>query len=174
MGLSHLPAAVALVDALEKSLIQGLEAIRLAGRRQTLGGNRGRNIKPQRQIRLAAVLHPLLQLPKHAQVETTSGPLIGKCCIGEAITQHERSALQSRLDHLLQVVTTSGEDQQAFGQRIHRGLELWHGVARNQLTQPPARLTRGTGAVFAGKGVKRARITADRGQQRLSLSLRSG
>jgi hypothetical protein len=114
---------IARADALEEGLVLTLEAVRRTHRASPPGGDRGRQVEPQRQLGLQALLHPIFELRQHREIEPAPTPLIRKGRVSEAIAQHAHASRQSRGDDLLDVVAPRRKDKQRLGQRIHRRMK---------------------------------------------------
>ena len=65
-------------------------------------------------------MHPLLELRQQRDIETPPGTLVGEGRVAEAVAEHGRAPSQSRLDQRHEVIAPRSEDEQRFGQRIHR------------------------------------------------------
>jgi hypothetical protein len=103
-----------------RRLVLRLETVRRAHRGAAFGGLLRRQLEPQREVGLAALLHPGFQLRQHRPIEAAPATLVGEGGVGEAVTQHGLAAFQRGQDVVHEVITPRREHQQRFGQRLHR------------------------------------------------------
>ena len=111
---------VAGLHAGEESFVLALETIGYARRGAAFGGDGGCDFKPQRQVGLAALLNPGLELGQHGAIEAAATALVGEGGVGETVANDGAAGSQGRLNGLLQMIAPRGEDEQGFRQRVHR------------------------------------------------------